>query len=43
MAYQAIQNDIIPPLIENERRDDYLNAINDRDDFCEFLDGGGYC
>ena len=38
MAYQAIQNNIIPPLIENEHRDDYLKAINDKDDLCEFLD-----
>ncbi len=30
MAYQAIQNNIVPPLIENERRDD----------LCEFLGGG---
>jgi Fic family protein len=28
MAYQAIQNNIIPPLIENEHRDD----------LCKFLD-----
>jgi Fic family protein len=40
MAYQAIQNDIVPPLIENEHRDDYLKAINDKDELCEFLDGG---
>jgi len=38
MAYQAIQNNIIPPLIENEHRDDYLKAINDKDDLCLFLD-----
>jgi len=37
MAYQAIQNNIIPPLIENEHRDDYLNATNDKDNLCEFL------
>jgi len=37
MAYQAIQNNIIPPLIENEHRDDYLKAINDKDDLCIFL------
>jgi len=35
MVYQAIQNSI-----ENERRDDYLKAINDKDNLCEFLDGG---
>ena len=38
MAYQAIQNNIIPPLIENEHRDDYLKAINDKDALCIFLD-----
>ncbi len=38
MAYQAIQNNIIPPLIENEHRDDYLKAINNKDDLYKFLD-----
>lgn len=38
MAYQAIQNNIVPPLIENEHRDDYLKAINNKDDLCKFLD-----
>jgi Fic family protein len=38
MAYQAIQNNIIPPLIENEHRDDYLTAINDKDNLYSFLD-----
>ena len=38
MAYQAIQNNIVPPLIENEHRDDYLKAINDKDNLCVFLD-----
>lgn len=38
MAYQAIQNNIVPPLIENEHRDDYLKAINDKDDLYVFLD-----
>ncbi|WP_321468016.1 Fic family protein [Halarcobacter sp.] len=38
MAYQAIQNNIVPPLIENEHRDGYLQAINDKDHLCEFLD-----
>jgi Fic family protein len=37
MAYQAIQNNMVPPLIENESRDEYLKAINYRDDLCEFL------
>jgi hypothetical protein len=39
MAYQDIQNDIVPPLIENEHRDNYLKAINDKGDLCEFIDG----
>lgn len=38
MAFQAIQNNIVPPLIENEHRDEYLQAINDKDDLCKFLD-----
>jgi Fic family protein len=38
MAYQAIQNNIIPPLIENEHRDDYLKAINNKDDLAVFLE-----
>jgi Fic family protein len=38
MAYQSIQNNIVPPLIENEYRDDYLKAINDKNDLCVFLD-----
>jgi len=37
MAYQAIQNNIIPPLIKNESRDEYLKAINDKDDLYQFL------
>ena len=38
MAYQAIQNNIVPPLIKNESRDEYLKAINNRDDLLEFLE-----
>jgi len=38
MAYQAIQNSIIPSLIVNEHRDDYLKAINDKDDLPVFLE-----
>jgi Fic family protein len=38
MAYQAIQNDIVPPLIENESRDAYLQAINDKELLGEFLE-----
>ena len=37
MAYQAIQNNIIPPLIKNESREKYLRAINDKNDLYEFL------
>jgi Fic family protein len=38
MAYQAIQNNIVPPLIENESRDKYLKAINNKNDLLEFLE-----
>jgi Fic family protein len=37
MAYQAIQNNIIPPLIENEHRNDYLTAINEAQALSVFL------
>jgi len=37
MAYQAIQNNIVPPLIKNESRDEYLKAINNQDDLYKFL------
>jgi len=37
MAYQAIQNNIIPPLITNEDRDKYLKAINNKDNLHKFL------
>ena len=38
MAYQAIQNNIVPPLILNEHRDDYLQAINDKNNLSLFID-----
>ncbi len=38
MAYQAIQNNIVPPLIVNEYRSDYFNAINDKNNLYKFLD-----
>lgn len=37
MAYQAIQNNIIPPLIKNEDRARYLEAINDKEELHKFL------
>ena len=37
MAYQAIQNDIVPPLIKNESRDEYLETINNKEDLYLFL------
>ena len=40
MAYQAIQNDGIPPLIKNEDRERYLDAINNEDDLYHFLQEG---
>ncbi len=39
MAYQAIQNNIVPPLIQNEHRDEYLTAISDKDELFRFIDG----
>jgi len=38
MAFQAIQNNIIPPLIKNESRDEYLQAINNEDKLTLFLE-----
>lgn len=38
MAFQAIQNNIVPPLIENEHRSEYLQAINDKDELFKFID-----
>jgi len=38
MAFQAIQNNIVPPLIENESRDYYLQAINCKDQLKSFLE-----
>ena len=37
MAYQAIQNNIVPPLIKNDHRERYLEAINDKDALYKFL------
>jgi len=37
MTYQAIQNNIVPPLIKNESRDEYLKAIHNKDDLYKFL------
>ncbi len=37
MAYQAIQNSIVPPLIENDHRDRYLDAINNKNRLHKFL------
>jgi len=38
MAYQAIQNNIVPPLIKNENRDEYLKVINDKNALLDFLE-----
>ena len=40
IAYQAIQNDIVPPLIRNEERREYLEALNDTDHLVKFLERG---
>ncbi len=37
MAYQAIQNNIVPPLIENDSRSEYLKTINDKKELYNFL------
>ena len=37
MAYQSIQNNIVPPLIKDESRDEYLRAINNKNDLYDFL------
>ena len=36
MAFEAIQNNIIPPLITNENREEYLRAINNKDELYTF-------
>jgi Fic family protein len=38
MAFQAIQNNIVPPLIENKHRTKYLKAINDKNELFKFID-----
>ena len=38
MAFQAIQNNIVPPLIENEHRSEYLKALNDKNELFKFID-----
>ncbi len=40
MAYQAIQNNSIPPLIENDDRERYLDAVNDKTKLYHFLKEG---
>ncbi len=37
MAYQSIQNNIVPPLIKNENRNKYLKDINNKNDLYKFL------
>jgi Fic family protein len=37
MVYQAIQNDFVPPLIENDSRDEYLSALSSKNDLFVFL------
>ncbi len=38
MAFQAIQNNIVPPLIQNENRSKYLQTINDKTELFKFID-----
>jgi Fic family protein len=37
MAYQSIQNDIVPPLIKNDDRETYLQVLNDKKALSDFL------
>lgn len=37
MAFQSIQNDIIPPLIEITQRNNYLLSLNNKEDLSDFL------
>ena len=37
MAYQSIQNNIVPPLIKNDDRERYLDAIKDKNLLYKFL------
>lgn len=37
MTYQSIQNDLIPPLIQNEHRKEYLNSLRNVGNHTEFL------
>ncbi len=38
MSFQAIQNNMVPPLIENDHRNKYLKAINNKNELCKFID-----
>ena len=38
MAHQAIANDFIPPLIENDHRREYLDALTDAVEMERFLE-----
>jgi Fic family protein len=38
IAYQAIKNDLIPPLILNEHRRDYMESLSDAKILCAFLE-----
>ncbi len=40
MAFQAIQNNLIPPLILNDYRDNYLTVLNNKEELCRFLEDG---
>jgi len=37
MAFQYIQNDLIPPLILNETRQEYLKTLNNKSFLADFL------
>ena len=42
ITYQSIQNDLIPPLIENEHRQDYLLSLDNPKSLEKFLSSGKY-
>lgn len=42
MIYQTIQNDLIPPLIQDEHRGNYLQSLHDSHNHAEFLKEAQY-
>ncbi|MBK2125670.1 Fic family protein [Fangia hongkongensis] len=38
MAYQAIKNNYLPPLITNDHREEYLTSLNNVDEHAQFIE-----